>query len=143
LISALVGRFYPSYRYNPSSLGQEAGMRIERADPNADKGWYVGPWNSALPISVGYANVGIDEPHLHTEIAEIYLVARGTSLLRVEQETIRLSAGDLIVVEPGEAHTFLESSPDYFHFVLHVPGLAGERARTEKFAVPRSRLGLG
>ncbi|MFN2203757.1 MAG: hypothetical protein ACK2UO_21350, partial [Caldilineaceae bacterium] len=51
---------------------------------------------------------------------------RGTSEMRVEQETIMLEAGDMIVVEPGEAHTFLSNSPDYFHFVAHVPGLSGE-----------------
>ena len=117
-------------------------MRIERADPNVDKGWYAGPWNSNLTVSVGYANAGVDEPHVHGRITEIYLVARGTSEMRVEQETIMLEAGDMIVVEPGEAHTFLSSSPDYFHFVAHVPGLSGEEARTEKSPVSRSRLGL-
>src|SRR5262245_23185873 len=100
-------------------------MRLERAQSSVDKGWYAGPWNSPLQISLGYANIGIDEPHVHTQITEIYLVARGTSTLRVERETLTQSAGDLIVVEPGEAHTFLESSPDYFHFVIHTPGLAG------------------
>lgn len=117
-------------------------MRIERANYTNDKGWYLGPWNSNLPISVGYANMGVDESHLHTQIAEIYLVARGTSTMRVEQETITLSVGDIIVVEPGEAHTFLESSSDYFHFVIHTPGLAGEKACTEKIILPRERLGL-
>ncbi|MFL7792233.1 MAG: cupin domain-containing protein [Anaerolineae bacterium] len=116
-------------------------MRIERADPNAAKGWYAGPWNSSLTVSVGYANAGVDEPHVHSRITEIYLVARGTSEMRVEQETITLEAGDMIVVEPGEAHTFLSSSPDYFHFVAHVPGLSGKEARAEKSLVPRSRLG--
>jgi hypothetical protein len=48
----------------------------------------------------------------------------------------------MLVVEPGEAHTFLESSDDYFHFVVHSPGLAGEEARREKSPVPRGRLGL-
>jgi hypothetical protein len=43
----------------------------------------------------------------------------------------------MIILEPGEAHTFLERSPDYFHFVVHVPGLAGEAAGVEKTAVPR------
>lgn len=62
--------------------------------------------------------------------------------MRVEGETIKLSAGDLVVVEPGEAHTFLESSADYLHFVLHVPGLAGEEARAGKVLVPHGRLGL-
>jgi mannose-6-phosphate isomerase-like protein (cupin superfamily) len=117
-------------------------MRVERADPSVAKGWYAGPWNSDLTVSVGYANAGVDEPHVHSRITEIYLVARGTSEMRVEQETIMLEAGDVIVVEPGEAHTFLSSSPDYFHFVAHVPGLSGEEARTEKSPVPRSRLGL-
>jgi mannose-6-phosphate isomerase-like protein (cupin superfamily) len=117
-------------------------MRIERADPSVAKGWYAGPWNSDLTVSVGYANAGVDEPHVHSRVAEIYMVARGTSEMRVEQETIMLRAGDVIVVEPGEAHTFLSSSPGYFHFVCHVPGLSGEEARAEKSLVSRSRLGL-
>ena len=116
-------------------------MRIEKTNSSIDKGWYVGPWNSNLPISIGYANVGVNEPHLHTQITEIYLVARGTSVMRVEQETIQLSAGDMIVLEPGEAHTFLESSPDYFHFVVHTPGLAREQARRDKSPVSSARLG--
>jgi mannose-6-phosphate isomerase-like protein (cupin superfamily) len=117
-------------------------MRLERANPAQAKGWYAGPWNSNLPISVGYATVGLDEPHLHTQIAEIYLVARGTAVIRIEQKSMALSAGDMLVVEAGEAHTFVESSPDYFHFVIHAPGLAGEQARTEKTVATRSRLGL-
>jgi quercetin dioxygenase-like cupin family protein len=39
-------------------------------------------------------------------ITEIYVVARGTAQIRIEQETITLHAGDLIIIEPGEAHTF-------------------------------------
>jgi mannose-6-phosphate isomerase-like protein (cupin superfamily) len=117
-------------------------LRVERADAGVEKGWCVGPWNSGLAVSVGYANVGVDEPHVHSRITEIYLVARGTSRIRVERETVTLRAGDVIVVEPGEAHTFLSISPDYFHFVAHVPGLAGEEARAEKSSVRRSRLGL-
>jgi mannose-6-phosphate isomerase-like protein (cupin superfamily) len=116
-------------------------MRLEHASAD-DKGWYLGAWNSPLAISVGYANAGIDEPHLHTQIAEIYLVARGSAQIRVEQETIQVSAGDLIAIEAGEAHTFLSSSPDYFHFVIHTPGFAGEAARTEKRPVAAAGLGL-
>ena len=117
-------------------------MRVARADFTIDKGWYAGPWDSDLSIAVGYANEGIDEPHAHQRITEIYLVARGSSEVRVERETVRLEAGDMLIVEPGEAHTFLSSSPDYFHFVAHVPGLAGEEAKQDKAQVTRSRLGL-
>ncbi len=118
-------------------------MRLERADPAVAKGWYAGPWNSPLTVSVGYANAGIDDPHVHTRVTEVYLVARGTAELRIEGDTVRLAVGDMVVVEPGEAHTFLTSSPEYFHFVLHVPGLPAAEARAERAAVPRSRLALG
>ena len=117
-------------------------MRIERIDSAAAKGWLAGPWDSNLAVSVGYATAGVDEPHLHTELTEIYLVARGASRLRVEQTTLDLTAGDAVIIEPGEAHTFLWSSPEYLHFLIHTPGLAGQRANSEKVAMPRSRLGL-
>jgi mannose-6-phosphate isomerase-like protein (cupin superfamily) len=117
-------------------------VRLEHADPSAAKGWYAGPWDSSLAVSVGYAHAGIDEPHVHRQITELYLVARGTAQLRVERETINLQAGGMIAIEPGEAHTFLNSSPDYFHFVIHTPGLTGDAARAEKAPVERARLGL-
>jgi mannose-6-phosphate isomerase-like protein (cupin superfamily) len=117
-------------------------MRVEYADPDIAKGWYLGPWNANLPISIGYANEGVDEPHLHRRMAEVYLMARGTAEMRVETETVVLAEGQIIVVEPGEAHTFLSSSPDHVHFVLQIPGLTGQQAREDKIAVPRSQLGL-
>ena len=117
-------------------------MRLEHPDLTAAKGWYAGPWNSDLPIAIGYANAGIDEPHVHAYLTEIYIVARGTAQIRVEQETITLHAGEMIIVEPGEAHTFVASSPDYFHVVLHAPALAGAEALHDKQPVSRARLGL-
>lgn len=117
-------------------------MRIERADPTIVKGWYLGPWNSDLPLSLGWAPRGIDEPHVHIRMTEIYLVARGTSELRVGDQTMTLTPGDIVVVEPGEPHTFLSSSPDDFHFVIQTPGLEGQAARDERVAVTRADLGL-
>jgi len=117
-------------------------MRIERADASLAKGWYAGPWNSDLAICVGYANAAINEPHVHARVTEIFLVARGSSAVRVELETMHLQTGDMIVIEPGEAHTFLESSPDYLHFVVHTPGLPPGEAQADKSTVSPSRLGL-
>jgi hypothetical protein len=48
----------------------------------------------------------------------------------------------MLVVEPGEAHTFLSSSLDYLHFVIHIPGISGEEAHSEKSLVSRAQLGL-
>jgi len=116
-------------------------MRLERVT-DAGKGWLAGPWDGDLAVSLGFANEAVDEPHVHTRITEIYLVAHGTASVRIEAETIDLAGGDVLIVEPGEAHTFLASSDDYLHFVVHSPGVAGEEAAHEKRLVPRSRLNL-
>ena len=107
-------------------------MRLIHSNPAIEKGWYAGPWNANLPVSIGYANTGIDQPHLHLQVTEIYLIARGSAELRVNEQTLAVSAGVMILIQPGEAHTFLSSSQDYLHFVLHVPGLSEDAARTDK-----------
>ncbi len=117
-------------------------MHLYHLEMDHPKGWFTGPWDSNLDISVGYANTGIDQPHLHTRITEIYLVGHGFADMRVECETLHLEPGDVVVIEPGEAHTFLTSSTDYFHFVIHTPGLSGDEATQEKQAVTRQRLGI-
>lgn len=91
------------------------------------KGWFAGPWNSKLDISVGYANQGINELHLHNKMNEVYLVARGGSVAIVNDKEIKLKAGDMLVVEPGEKHTFTSNSPDYFHFVIHTPFIKNDK----------------
>ena len=90
------------------------------------KGWYRELTHPALPF-IGYANQGINERHLHRELCEVYLVARGNSTIIVNDKPITLDAGDVIVVEPGEVHTFVESTPDYFHFVLQCPPVKGDK----------------
>lgn len=102
-------------------------MIQQSPDKQVAKGWFAGPWNSAVPIPVGYANEGIDESHFHAHMFEIYLVARGTSTAVVNQQTIQLQAGDMLVVEPGETHTFKHSSDDYFHFVIQTPFVPGDK----------------
>jgi mannose-6-phosphate isomerase-like protein (cupin superfamily) len=95
------------------------------------KGWYTELFQPALP-AIGFANAGINEPHYHRELREVYLIARGSSTMIVDDRRITLQAGDVIVVEPGEVHTFVENTPDYFHFVLHCPMIRGD-----KVAVPQ------
>ena len=52
---------------------------------------------------------------------EIYLVAHGHNVAEVNGKQITLEEGDILVVEPGEVHTFVENSPDYMHFVVQTP----------------------
>ncbi|MBV8084373.1 MAG: cupin domain-containing protein [Chloroflexi bacterium] len=110
-------------------------MRLEHADLSAAKGWYLGPWNSSLDVSVGYATRGMDAPHLHRRMNEVYLIARGQAQVRVGDQTLHVGPGDVLVVEPGEPHTFLDSTPEYFHFVIHTPALVGQEATADRIAI--------
>lgn len=106
-------------------------MLIARHDAaQPAKGWYTDLFHPALP-AIGFANVGINAPHYHRELREVYLVARGRSTLLLDGQEITLAAGDVLVVEPGEVHTFLASTPDYFHFVLHCPRIQGDKVVSE------------
>jgi mannose-6-phosphate isomerase-like protein (cupin superfamily) len=98
-------------------------MRIERVSRASAKGWWAGAWNSPLPIAVGYATQGPSTNRTCTSVTEIYLVATGSSTLRIEKDSIKLEQGDMAIIDPGEAHTFTESSADYLHFVIHSPSL--------------------
>ncbi len=100
-------------------------------DATAAKGWFIGPWDSDLPIPVGWATQGIAERHVHRQMVEIYLVARGASTIDVNGESTPLRAGDMLVVEPGEIHTFTWSSDDYLHFVIHAPFVQGDKEIVE------------
>ena len=45
----------------------------------------------------------------------------------VDGKSVDLKQGDVIALEPNEQHTFTESSPDYFHFVIHTPFVKGDK----------------
>lgn len=77
-------------------------MRHFGKDGQAVKGWYVGPWNSSIPIAVGYANAGVNEVHFHAEMFEVYLVAQGSSTAVVDDERVVLEVGSVLVVEQRE-----------------------------------------
>ena len=91
------------------------------------KGWFFGPWNSKIPVPVGYATEGIDLTHYHEHMYEIYLIAQGSSVILIDDLKVQLKQGDAITLEPNEVHTFLESSEDYLHFVIHAPFVKGDK----------------
>jgi mannose-6-phosphate isomerase-like protein (cupin superfamily) len=103
------------------------GGVIRRSAGVGGKGWLTGPWDCAVPVALGFADCGVDDLHHHEEMYEIYLVARGQSTAVVDGEAVPLQADDLLVVEPGEEHTFVASSEDYLHFVVQAPFVVGDK----------------
>ena len=59
-------------------------MIHQKIDKQKPKGWFSGPWDSSLPIPVGYANECINEKHYHSQMYEIYLVAKGKATIVVD-----------------------------------------------------------
>lgn len=102
-------------------------MILKTLDKSQSKGWFFGSWNSKLTISVGYANEGINEQHYHEKMYEVYLVAQGSSVMLINNEELVLKQGEAIAVEPSEVHTFISSTPDYLHFVIHTPFVKGDK----------------
>jgi len=76
-------------------------MRIARDDDSRPaKGWYFELAHDALPF-IGFANEGVDEQHYHRELCEVYLVARGTSMIVVDGTPITLCPGNVTYTIDG------------------------------------------
>ncbi|MEM7365482.1 MAG: AraC family ligand binding domain-containing protein [Pseudomonadota bacterium] len=107
-------------------------MQVFRPDNDVDKGWFAGPWDSDLDISLGYANTGVDIPHHHKTMREIYFFARGDVTMLIDGVEHHFPEQSCVIIEPGEVHTFVDSSPDHYHFVIQTPGLQGDAAIADK-----------
>ena len=97
-------------------------------DKSKKKAWLLGPWESKVPIPVGYANHGVNEMHYHKHMFEIYLVAKGESIVVVDNKIVTINSGDMLVVEPNEVHCFKKNSSDYLHFVVQVPFVKNDKS---------------
>ena len=96
-------------------------MKFFEPDTKAAKGWFTGAWDSDLAVNVGYANAGVDEPHYHKTVTEVYLVACGNATIRIDGQDIRLAERSVAIVEPGEIHTFLDSGKASLGTYSHIP----------------------
>jgi mannose-6-phosphate isomerase-like protein (cupin superfamily) len=84
---------------------------------------------------------GTRRADLHASVTEIFCVGNGEATARVDDRTVKLTSGDMLVVEPGEARAILSASVDLMMFVVHVPGDDGMLG-DDKTIVDRNRLGL-
>ena len=93
------------------------------------KGWFVGDFAPAVLRSTAcevavkhYAAGDREDVHHHKVATEITLIVSG----EVEMMGQRWSAGDIVVVEPGEATDFLAVT-DAVNVVVKLPSVAGDK----------------
>jgi mannose-6-phosphate isomerase-like protein (cupin superfamily) len=59
--------------------------------------------------------------HLHEESWEYYTVLQGTKTLQIENEMVKVAAGEILEVSPGVRHTLRERQAPYEGLTFRVP----------------------
>jgi quercetin dioxygenase-like cupin family protein len=96
------------------------------------EGWHLA--EAGLPIQVGVKSgaTPFSGKHLHRTMAEYFVLLAGELRLQVEKETVEVQKGDLVVVEPGEAHEVFHASPDTLLLLLMPPPVPGDKVELEE-----------
>lgn len=96
------------------------------------EGWHLA--ETGLPIQVGVKSGATQFScgHRHRTMAEYFLLLRGRLRLRVDDREFAMKQGDLIVVEPGEAHAVIHASRDSLLLLLMPPSVAGDKVELEE-----------
>ena len=76
------------------------------------EGWHLAETDLPIQVGVKSADTPFGGRHLHKTMAEYFLLLQGRLRLQVNDEVLEMEQGDLILVEPGEAHQVVHASPD-------------------------------
>jgi mannose-6-phosphate isomerase-like protein (cupin superfamily) len=95
-------------------------------------------WRSTCGMRRDFVPVGKDEPvwfhymrisdshkHLHKRTTEYYYVTEGAGEIELDDETVAIAKGDMIIVPPGVAHTARATTDAELHVLIIVVPPAG------------------
>jgi quercetin dioxygenase-like cupin family protein len=77
-------------------------------------------------IVVRIASGTSTSPHLHEKLSEIF-VALSPLSMTLNEEYVELEYGDVIVAEPGEAHSFKATGNEGVLLAVKVPNLSDDK----------------
>lgn len=97
-----------------------------------NEGWYLA--EAGLPIQVGVKSgaTPFSHGHLHRTMTEYFLLLRGSLRIRVDDREFDMKEGDLIVVEPGEAHAVIQASRDLLLLLLMPPPVENDKVELKQ-----------
>jgi mannose-6-phosphate isomerase-like protein (cupin superfamily) len=116
-------------------LREDWGYRLSVEDPENQNCWLFGVGHARFRTSqliLAYidfptaeeASAGIGTRHrlhLHRESWEYYVALEGAQILRVEDEVVTVSAGEMLEVPPGVRHTLHDRQAPYRGMTFRVP----------------------
>jgi quercetin dioxygenase-like cupin family protein len=108
-------------------------MKVSRLE-EMTRGWFVGDFTPSLlktrdvEVAVMHYKAGeAEEKHFHKIATELTVITQGV----VEMNGRRYTAGDIIVMEPGEATDF-RAVTDAVTTVVKIPGAVNDKYLSEK-----------
>jgi len=101
-------------------------MRLRRRFLEKE-GWSFSEAGLPIQLGVKFGRTPFGKKHLHKAMAEYFLLLEGRLRIQVGEEILEMKKGDLVLVEPGEAHAVLSASPDALLLLLAPPQVAGDK----------------
>ena len=91
------------------------------------EGWRLDEAGMPIQVGVKFGTSPFGKGHLHRTMAEYFLLVAGSMKISVAGQTLEIEKGDLLVVEPGEAHEVLGCSPDALLLLMMPPPVSGDK----------------
>ena len=83
------------------------GMRRDLVGPDDDE-----------PLMFHYMRIHDSRKHYHNKTIEYYYVVEGVGEMELDDETVQIAKGDMIVVPTGVWHTSRPTSDDELHILI-------------------------
>ena len=96
----------------PSLIMNQGGERIQEI-----LGVQAGSVYSHSIAEITIPPAGTAMPHFHKETEETYLILSGTATIQIQDEQLVLTAGEAVLIEPGEVHQIINNGEENLVFI--------------------------
>jgi mannose-6-phosphate isomerase-like protein (cupin superfamily) len=84
------------------------------------------------PVWFHYLRISDSHKHVHRRTTEYYYVTEGVGEIELDDQTVPIAKGDMIVVPPGVAHTARATTDAELHvLIIVVPPVGGDAAHDQ------------
>lgn len=92
-----------------------------------EKEWLFNDGSQPFQVKIVQARELNPVEHYHKAMHEYFFLLQGTAVILVDGNKYELAKGDLLVVEPGEAHKVADYSPDMQLLLLMPPPVPNDK----------------
>ena len=85
------------------------------------------------PVWFHYMRISDSRKHRHARIIEYYFVVEGRGEMELDDETVPIAKGDMIVVPPGVFHTSRPAADEELHVLIIAVPPPGEGPEPELY----------